>query len=505
MKKVNKLFLFLCISLIIVIAGCNKNFLNVNDDPNRVTDENVTAELIFPAAEVAVGDRVVGGNAASQGAVLPLQFAYNWIGYMAANGEFARQYTETSYNIDFSFGETLWDDMVDVLFDLHQTEIKGLASKDSAIAGAAIILSAKLFQELADTYGNIPYSQAFQVNKFTHPAYDNAQDIYASLLLRLDTAINYLTTTIPSAFVKADLMNNGDATKWIKFANTIKLRLLIRQSEVQGFDPSAEIAKIIDKGGVLGAGESVSVNPGYSNEQNKQSPFYANYGFTTTGTIAAPGWTANAYILNILASTNDPRIGQFFTPVGSSYVGATYGDDPSNLPNTANSSYFGPRLISSPTQDQWVYPSFESMFLQAEAIARGWMPGDPETAFESAITESFVWLGVPNASVAAANYIASNPIAEWSNAGATPESKAAFVVYQKYIALCCIDPLEAWADQRRLNFLKDNSYVSINTARISNTIPVRLLYPQSEYTANSTNVLAQGTINQFTSKLFWQP
>ncbi|MDP9040455.1 MAG: SusD/RagB family nutrient-binding outer membrane lipoprotein, partial [Bacteroidota bacterium] len=442
---------------------------------------------------------------AAQGAKVPLQFAQNWIGYMAANGGFAREYTETSYNIDFSFGESLWDFTGDALFDLHQAEVKGLASNDTALAGAAIVLSAKLFQELADTYGDIPYSQAFQVNKYPHPAYDRAQDIYASLLLRLDTAINYLSTTVPNSFVKADLMNGGDATKWIKFANTLKLRLLIRQSEVQGFSPAAEIAKIIDKGGVLGAGESVSVNPGYSNETDKQSPFYANYGFTATGNIAAPGWNANAYIVNILSSTNDPRLSRFFTPVGTAFVGDRYGDDPGNVPNSANSSYFGPGLSGSPTQDQWVYPSFESMFLEAEAIARGWMPGDPKTAFEAAITESFVWLGVPNATVAAANYIAANPIANWTNAGTTAESQAAFVVYQKYIALCCIDPLEAWADQRRLNFLKDNSYLSANTSRIANTIPVRLLYPQSEYTANSASVLKEGTINQFTSKLFWQP
>jgi hypothetical protein len=150
-------------------------------------------------------------------------------------------------------------------------------------------------------------------------------------------------------------------------------------------------------------------------------------------------------------------------------------------------------------------PSFESLFLKAEAIARGWMPGDAKTAFEDAITESFVWLNVPDAQNAAASYIADNPdIADWSNAGTTADDRDRFVVFQKYIAMCCIDPREAWADERRLHFLPAG-FISVNPNRISNTLPLRLLYPQSEYTTNGENVLKEGTINQFTTKIFWQP
>ncbi|MGI8951994.1 MAG: SusD/RagB family nutrient-binding outer membrane lipoprotein [Chitinophagaceae bacterium] len=504
MKYLNKSLFFIIMLGGIGVMSCKKNYLNVNADPNRVTNNNVTAELIFPQAEVAVGDRVAGGNAASQGFKLPLQFAQNWVGYMASNGSFSREYTETSYNIDFSFGEQLWQDYYNTLFDLHLAKIKGIEQGDTALAGASMILSAKLFQELVDTYGDIPYSQAFQSDQYSHPAYDKAQDIYASLLNSLDTAISYMQLTIPNAFAPADVINHGDATLWIKFANTLKLRLLIRQSKVPGFNPSAEIAKIQSTGGILGSGESISGNPGYANEVDKQSPFYANYGYTPTGTVATTGWNANAYIINILSSNNDPRISRFFTPVGSTFVGDVYGDDPGNLPNQSNSSYFGPALVGSPTQNQWIYPSFESMFLQAEAIASGWMPGDAKSAYEAAVTESFVWLGVPDAVNAAAAYVASSPIADWNNAGSTPESQAKFIVFQKYIALCCIDPLEAWADERRLHFLPPG-FISVNPSKIANTLPLRLLYPQSEYTTNGANVLQQGTINQFTSKIFWQP
>jgi hypothetical protein len=98
----------------------------------------------------------------------------------------------------------------------------------------------------------------------------------------------------------------------------------------------------------------------------------------------------------------------------------------------------------------------------------------------------------------------SNDIANWANAGSTPEEQAKFVVFQKYIALTCIDPREAWADQRRLYFLPEG-FISVNPSRLEDQLPLRLLYPQSEYTTNNESVSAVGTINQFTTKIFWEP
>jgi hypothetical protein len=175
-------------------------------------------------------------------------------------------------------------------------------------------------------------------------------------------------------------------------------------------------------------------------------------------------------------------------------------------PGGAESSRIGPGLAGSATQDAWIFPAFESMFLEAEAIARGWMPGDVQTAYEEAVTESFVWLGVEDATDWAHEYLTTADIAMWANAGSSLAEQVDFIAFQKYIALGGVDPIESWTDLRRLNMIPDNGYISKNPSRISNTIPVRLLYPQSEYTANSANVRAQGdNINQFTSKIFWQP
>ena len=505
MKNKFSAVLILLILFCSINISCKKGFLDSNNDTNRVTDANITPELIFTQAEVAVGNKSVGASAADVGATTTIQFIHDWMGYMAQNGDYAPSSQELTYNIDYSFSDILFTRYYSTLFDLHQAEVKGLEKGDTAVSAASIILSSKLFQELVDLYGDIPYSEAFSIGKTSHPKYDKAQDIYNALQLRLDDAIKYFNKTIPARFVKADVINIGNATKWIKFANTLKLQLLIRQSEVAGLNYTAEISKIMANGGVLGAGETISVNPGYVNSTNKQSPYYAIYGYTPTGNRAITSHNANAYIINILKSNNDPRISRFFTDVSGKYVGDKFGDQQANLPIGANSSYFGPGLVTSATQDQWLMTSFESLFLKAEAIARGWIPGDANQAYTDAVTESFVYIGVPDAINAAASYLAPGNASNWSNAGTTVSKQVKFIAFQKYIANTAMDALESYSDQRRLHFLTDNNYISISPAKISNTLPLRILYPQSEYTTNADNVNKVGTINIFSSKIFWEP
>ena len=505
---INKRFICILMSVgIIVGSSCKKSYLDVNSDPNRVTDQNVTAELIFPAAAAEVGSRAASGN---------FTFLNSWMGYLSANGGFVPQQNIITYNIDFTFGDALFQNHYNVLFDLHQAEVKGLATGDTAIAGASIILSAKLYQELVDLYGDVPYSQAFNVTKYTTPVYDKAQDIYNSLQKRLDTAITYMMLPQVKAFAPADIINSGNAANWIAFANTLKL--LIRQSQVSGFDPSAEITKIQNTGGALQAGHSISVNPGYVNDVDKQNPYYANFGWTPTGTQADLSTDANNYIVSILSTTNDPRLERLFFPAGfdpaNGFVGNVFGDPIGTLAQASASSYFGPALVgeldgndvgTGYSMRQYIYPSYESLFLQAEAVARKWLPGNANTALAAAITESFVWLGVPDARNAAAAYIAANPSIATVPAMGSVAANAKIIAYQKYIANTAIDPLESYFDLNRLHYLTDKSYISTAPGLVSQTLPLRLLYPQSEYTTNAANTPKQVAGDAFTQKLFWEP
>jgi hypothetical protein len=507
----NKTGLLVVVAAVSLLAGCKKGWLDINDNPNNPTDNNITPELIFNRAALATAQRQVSGN---------FRFLNSWVGYMSASGDFAIVQDETTYNVDFSFSDPIWTNHYDVLFDLYQAKNKAVAAGDLVLAGASMILSAKLWQELVDVYGNLPYRQAFQVDVTRTPDYTSAREIYDDLQKVLDTAKTYMSGTAKLNFnqfigavvrIGGETLGSGDVPdkqeNWIKFANTLKLRLLIRQSEVAGFNPATEIAKISDGGtlNILREGESVNVNPGFVNEDNKQSPFYANYGFTPTGSDGNTSTRANAYMVSTLAGNGDPRLTRYYATVSGSVIGTTFGLATGN-PGGAASSKFGPGVMASATQDAWILPSFLSLFFEAEAIARGWVAGDAETAYRAAVTESFVWLGVPDAADEATDYLDNTPAADWSTVAAgSALEKAKFIAYQKYLSLVTIDALEAWSDIRRLDMIPDDGYISVNPGRISNTLPVRLLYPQSEYTTNSANVNDEGSVNLFSSKIFWQP
>jgi hypothetical protein len=165
--------------------------------------------------------------------------------------------------------------------------------------------------------------------------------------------------------------------------------------------------------------------------------------------------------------------------------------------------------------------SVESLFLQAEAAQRGLLPGvDPQTALTAAIRESFISLGLTaanantyingNAGYADVDYtaVADPTIGNLVNGGLYT------IIAQKWFALNGIAPFEVWSDYRRTDIVYgegvsyDQSYgpwaTQLSTlSGAASSIPVRLFYPQSEYSFNEANVNTQGTINVFTSKVFW--
>jgi len=477
------------------LAGCKKQ-LDINKNPNAVTESNITADLIIPNALSATGAQTA----------LAYGWLANWVGYWSPSGSYNPNTEESTYNITSSFQETKWANVYNVLFDLDVAERKANEKGQTYMRAMAMIAKAHLFQNLVDLYGNIPYSQAFKPFEFPTPVYDKGEDIYAGLQAKLDTAISLMeAATATSVDEKVDVVYHGDGSLWAKFANTIKLRMLIRNS-LNNPNPTAELAKIEAKGGVLSFDESAAANPGYVNDANKQSPFYGAYGLTPSGNQANEYFRANAYTIDLLRNGADPRLAYFFKPAPSPlnpavpFVGTVYGRDPDVNFNGDRTSNIGEGLVKGFDQDQWIITSVESLFLRAEAVARGWLAGDAQEAYEDAVYESFYWLGVEDADDEAATFLETEG-ADWANAGATVDSKVRFIVRQKYIALIGINPLEAWNDYRRLG-VPANVPLSVNPARGSRVIPLRLIYPAAEYAVNSANVQAQGNITPMTP-VFW--
>jgi hypothetical protein len=492
-------YLFVAFALI-ALGSCKKSFLDINQNPNKPASASITPAYLLPLAEHNIGARMA----------TTYDFAAHWIGRWSRSGSYGPTAEQESYNITNNYQATQWSGWYNILNDVHIMEQKGNASGQTFYEGIAKVLKAVGFMQLVDLYNNVPYSKAFDLSGNILPAYDKGEDIYKDLFVQLDEAV----TLIKGAKLEdnpnlatADVMFQGSATKWLKFINTWRLKMLIHQSQIPGFNPAPEIAKITSEG-FIGSGETAYVQPGYVPDNNKQNPFYDTYKKNYRGDLVDNYNRINNYLLGIYRSNQDTlRLQAAFdtavSPLGGKlYYGYNFGESiPNTSPNAANSSGVGgPGLAKSPSQPQWVLTSVESLFLQAEAIQRGWLQGNAQTAYRNAVTESFIFLGVPNAVDRANDYLNSGlPIVDWSQA-TTADEKIKLIVTQKWIALTGINNLEAWTDYRRLGV--PNVPLSLYTGRLAK-IPLRLRYPQNEYNYNAENVAKENNPDPQSSGIFW--
>jgi hypothetical protein len=254
------------------------------------------------------------------------------------------------------------------------------------------------------------------------------------------------------------------------------------------------------------------------NATDKQNPFYGAFGLTPAGALATTDNTANNYFLKFIevSQENDPRLDQFYqAPIAATDFGALNGSVSGTV---VTGTGFGPGLLGDPatgaTRDQFIMPAFESLFFQAEAIARGWLPGDAKDAYTNAVQEDFRWLNVTTTTSTLSGVAITDSISNYyltNNSTPWPSDKTAqinLIAFQKYISLCGIDPLESWSDLRRGVLILPAGYLSNNKNRAA-SLPNVLTYPQSEFTTNHVNIpttpALRTTATIFTEKLFWQP
>ena len=497
---------FILAAITLVLGSCKKSFLDINQNPNTATETKVTPNLIIPYAlnETARMNTVFFGGLG------------RWLGYWAIGSNYATG-DEAKYNITTSYGNGTWNALYDNIFDYNNAEKKAEATGQDFYRGIAKIMKAYNFQKLVDIFNNVPYSKALDLTGNIAPVYDKGQDIYTDLVKQITIGMNLIKNADAAksiALTEADIMFHGDKLKWAKFGNTLKLRMLIQQSAT-GINPAAEIAIITGEGsGFLGAGETAEVNPGYTSD--KPNAFWASYAFDNAGNFPNDLSRANNYALTLMKGLGDERHKYFYRAVrsGSTYAGlyrgVDYGlpTDPGQMYGQGSLSDIGGAptpaggtsgLAKSATQGAWVLTSFESMFLQAEARVRGWLAGNAKTMYEDAVRESFVWLGVPSAVTFANNYLAGTDAKVLWPAATADQIKV--IAWQKYFAFNGNNHLGAWNDIRRLDVV--TPAISIDPGRIANTIPVRWLYPIDEYSYNAAHVTAEGTISQFTTKVFW--
>ena len=561
MKLFNVKKLALVAALIIAIfTGCKTDF-DINASQENLSAGALDYKDVMPSA-IATTAKIVATD---------FKFLQNWMGYWARSGSYQNDNEEESYQFTNTFpttgGGNPWNDLYYNASSYNYVQQNAHANGAGFYEAIARIMKAHDFQILVDIYGNIPYSQALKGNDLRNPKYDKGVDIYNDLFRQLDTAIAILkdpsqTDAAKNAKITTnDLVFKGNSGLWVKFANTLKLRLLVHCKgggvevnepayTTSGVNISGEVDKITAEGsGFLLTGESAKINPGYS--ASKPNPFYRYFALNENGVLAgnADVTKANCFATGLgTASTpgyyrwnGDPREAKLFVkpdlnPDATIYQAATYqkgipygavsgfatgftGADLSSI-NVINTTAPNTGLTpSGASSDAWILTSVESLFLQAEAAERGITSGNAETLLTDAVRESFKFLGLTTTQ--ADNYIAGNatyPDVDYTATALDPSLPGGglfTIISQKWFALNGIAPFEVWTDYRRTDVVigagglydQTNAGVWANSHSILSgaaaTVPVRLFYPQSEYSFNEANVQAEGTIDVFSNRIFW--
>jgi hypothetical protein len=506
-------------ALLLGASACTKNFETYNSDNTGVTDDDLKADFndlgtFLTRAQRSIINFSGGGDPNSY----QLQQNLNadcYSGYFMSPNPFNGGQNNLSYYLMNGWnGETFKVGYLNIMASVSKLRSNGIDTAYPAVWAVAQVLQVAGMSRVTDTYGPIPYSKA-GTDK-TDIAYDSQEEIYKQFFLQLDTATANLRTfisagtTLPFTFSNFDLVYSGDFTKWLQFANSLRLRLALHIVKADPATARAEAEKALDpaNGGVI------------TNNAGNMLVKISGAGFSNPLVFIARNWAdirIGASIQCYMSGYQDPRIGKYFdkstdTTFPVQYKGIRIGSVSSafskgDYTGYSSLNYTDGNPSFSLTTPVQLMTAAEVYFLRAEVAVRNWANAgaSAQSLYEEGISTSMAQWGV-----SAGNYVndASNtPEAytdpknatndapapstitiKWDDA-ATEPLKMERIITQKWIAMFP-EGMEAWTEFRRTGYPKLFPVVNNNSGGvISTTTQIRRLpFPQNEYNTNATAV-----------------
>ena len=429
-----------------VLAGCNKFDSDINTNPNLPSQ--------------ASGPQLIN-NAIL---FLPTLSA-------SPQGEYHAQYlAETQYP-----GASLYPSGGTNFYGLYQGPLMNLetvlkSNTLSAVEGpvvnqvaAAKILKAYFIWHITDRWGDVPFTEALRGRDDFTPKYDRQEEIYDSLFKQLSDASNMIVT----GNLTSDILYGGDMTKWKKLANSIRLLMALRISEVNPTRGAAEFNSALTAGIMTSNADNMVFK--HLADANNQ-----NYWYGQVVNQNREWWALTETLVNYMNPQNDPRLPIFGKKNNTNiYKGLTYGTTV-GLPNTTGVSLISPIIYAQSAQIHLVTYA-QLLFARAEAAKRGWITGSDATAktnYDLAIEHSFrQWKG----DTLGLQLFRAHPDIAYDPANAMKQ-----IGMQRYIHLF-MHGFEAWAEWRRTGF-PDNLVTPGGRQ-----VPLRHSYPPNEVFNNTAN------------------
>lgn len=508
MKQINTIYKIFLVAIILITVSACEDVL-VNEDPNGTVINELSPEVILPGAQT-VPAAVLMTRMNELGNTMIATWSGNTQQIQAP------YFSEFQYQLSTDFYSDIWDGLMARTGNLTQIINTESPGNYDYHKGISKIYRAFFFQYLVDLYGDIPFSEIHDRGDNLFPKYDKQEEIYISLITQINNAIDQINDTNTSTVIQLgsnDVIMNGDTDKWVRFGNSLKLRMLLRIHDYAVANPgendvlafvNSEFTKLNDPStNFLGLGDDVTINPGYADQAGRMNPFAATFGYnpgefgndasaTFSNRRAGPSTFLVEYLDGTTTGTPDDRLNRLYALRGSQTTiqGNTQGGN-------GQPSRIGPGLLSSPDQDGYIMTASESLFLQSEAVHKSLLnSGDAKGLFQSAITASFNRLGANLGS-----YLTDSDNTDKIGWDGTP-NKLEAIITQKWLDLGGTNGIETWIEFTRTGFPSNMPLPDIATRP---SRPNRLLYPTSEYTGNSqnVNVFNQTVESAFNTKIFW--
>ncbi|SDT51771.1 Susd and RagB outer membrane lipoprotein [Mucilaginibacter mallensis] len=500
----------------ILLGGCTKNFENMNTSNAGITKAQLQPDFNFIGQYYPSIQQHIFGEEGDY------QLCQNlnsdcYAGYYMSPDPFRGNINNQSYSLVDGWNTDVFGVAYGSVVGPITINIKSAARTAYPHFWAiALILEVQTISRVTDYYGPIPYTKEGTAGATT--PYDSQQVVYNTFFAQLDTAVSNLTAYTKAnpglkPFTKFDMVYGGDYTQWIKYANSLRLRLAMHIVNIDPVTAKAQALKAInDPGGLILANNDNAAINGILSYHN---PIWW---IGTSWTDLAVGASLTSY----LSGYNDPRTPKMISPASSpagivgQYVGIRAGTPVGGKP--MYSGYSQPNYdVISEYSPMILINAAEVWFLKSEIALRGWTTESAQTDYETGITTSMAQWGVsagsyltdktstqadyvdpltPSAGTPNASIKAMSKITIAWDATATNEQNLERIITQKWIANFPSGGWEAWTDYRRTGYPRlfpvvvNNSGGTINTALQIR----RIAYPSTEYTSNASNVAAAVTL-----------
>lgn len=495
---------FLAVCSLALVSSCNNLFEGLNHSSREAYEEDLEKDNLNTGSSftqminnVVLYKDGTGTESSdyqvAQGLSADLYSGYigptgTWAGG-SHNGTYNMTWYEQSFTKPFTKIMPAWVKLVQAAEKANQPEVKALAD----------IIKVEGMHRVTDTYGPIPYT-GFGSGTLGVP-FDKQQDVYKKFFEELDAAIKTLTPLAKSGaslMSKYDNIYSGNVTSWVKFANTLRLRLALR---IVYADPTlakeqAEKAVNNSVGVIEKADERAELL------HAKVNYYHPNCDIQD---FNAGEIRMSAIMDSYMNGYGDPRRNAYFvaaTGDGKFHgVRLGTGNISSKTDKYAGAGVSRLNVNKSTTPIVWMTAA-ESYFLRAEGALRGWTMGaSAKKLYEDGIRMSFKENGVDgadsyvNSTATPANY--KDPTGDGNDATATSsicpkysedasfETNLERIITQKWIAMYPDGP-EGWSEFRRTGYPKLFPVVkNESNGRVNTAIQIRRLpYPQSEYKTN---------------------